>query len=182
MNEQPNPCPSSCPYQTKQRHYHCCWVKLWSLIKNIQSEILWWMCHIKTFKKCKQEGCAEIILSTDKAFRRLDHYKMHEYSRRGHQQTPPVSISSPAITVSSLAQSSGSTGGHSSKEITFTTGNPSSTSFSLDSMFRRKRGRPPKNRVIEVWNESVRTCFQTFDIKWFLCCKSLVNWRSASSF
>lgn len=25
-NEQPNPCPSSCPYQTRKRHYHCCWV------------------------------------------------------------------------------------------------------------------------------------------------------------
>jgi len=26
---------------------------------------------------------------------------------------------------------------------------------SLDAMFRRKRGRPPKNRIIEVWNDSV---------------------------
>lgn len=24
---------------------------------------------------------------------------------------------------------------------------------SLDALFRRKRGRPPKNRVIEVWND-----------------------------
>lgn len=27
-NEQPNPCPSSCPYQTRKRHYHCCWVRI----------------------------------------------------------------------------------------------------------------------------------------------------------
>ncbi|KZS09994.1 Transcription factor castor-like protein [Daphnia magna] len=118
-NEQPNPCPSSCPYQTRKRHYHCCW-----------------------------DGCAEIILSTENAFRRLDHYKMHEYSRRGHQ-TP--SVPPPVVASSGLVHPSGSSG---SKEITFTTGSSTSTSFSLDSMFRRKRGRPPKNRVIEVWNES----------------------------
>lgn len=28
---------------------------------------------------------------------------------------------------------------------------------SIDAMFRRKRGRPPKNRVIEVWNDYVST-------------------------
>ncbi|XP_057380685.2 zinc finger protein castor homolog 1-like isoform X2 [Daphnia carinata] len=117
-NEQPNPCPSSCPYQTSKRHYHCCW-----------------------------DGCAEIILSTENAFRRLDHYKMHEYSRRGHQ---PAVVAPPVAALSGLGHPSGSSG---SKEITFTTGSSTSTSFSLDSMFRRKRGRPPKNRVIEVWNE-----------------------------
>lgn len=26
LDEEINPCPKKCPYQTKQRHYHCCWV------------------------------------------------------------------------------------------------------------------------------------------------------------
>ena len=75
-----------------------------------------------------QEGCSEIVLASDKPFRRLDHYKMHEYSR---------------------SHSAGSLSGH--KEVMSAT----TSAFSLDSMFRRKRGRPPKNRIIEVWNESV---------------------------
>ena len=77
-----------------------------------------------------QDGCSEIVLASDKPFRRLDHYKMHEYSSRSHCQQG--SLSSP-------------------KEIH----SASASAFSLDSMFRRKRGRPPKNRIIEVWNESV---------------------------
>lgn len=26
IDEDPNPCPPSCLFQTQQRHYHCCWV------------------------------------------------------------------------------------------------------------------------------------------------------------
>lgn len=105
-----------------------------------------------------QDGCMEIVLATDKPFRRLDHYKMHEYSRRGHQTPTSSSMAVlPSTQINNHVHSSGSSVGSSGKEIcTFTTSSPSSTSFSLDSMFRRKRGRPPKNRVIEVWNESVR--------------------------
>ena len=68
MNEQPNPCPSSCPYQTKQRHYHCCWVKLWSLIKNIRSEILWWMCHIKIFENINRRVALRSFCQRTKPF------------------------------------------------------------------------------------------------------------------
>lgn len=34
---------------------------------------------------------------------------------------------------------------------------------SLDAMFRRKRGRPPKNRIIEVWNDAVSLIFIYLD-------------------
>ncbi|KAF4532943.1 hypothetical protein B566_EDAN000631 [Ephemera danica] len=85
--QEPCDCPPECPYQNKERHYHCGW-----------------------------ETCREIILPSDKPFRRLDHYKMHEYSRK---------------------LSLGKDGVH------------MTLSSSIDGMFRRKRGRPPKNRVIE---------------------------------
>lgn len=65
-----------------------------------------------------QDNCREVILPSDKPFRRLDHYKMHEYSRK-------LSLTKDPLTMTHLATS-------------------------IDGMFRRKRGRPPKNRVIEV--------------------------------
>lgn len=71
-----------------------------------------------------KDNCREVVLSTDKPFRRLDHYKMHEYSRK-------LSLTKDPLTMTHLATS-------------------------IDGMFRRKRGRPPKNRVIEVWNDYVR--------------------------
>ncbi|XP_018398806.1 PREDICTED: zinc finger protein castor homolog 1-like [Cyphomyrmex costatus] len=89
-------CDDSCPYADKEKHYHCNW-----------------------------ENCREVILSTDKPFRRLQHYKIHEYSRQLN-----LSCSSHAL----------------SSDITLT------HLTNIDAMFRRKRGRPPKNRVIEIWS------------------------------
>ncbi|CAH1155485.1 unnamed protein product [Phaedon cochleariae] len=85
-------CDDGCIYQEKEKHYHCSW-----------------------------EGCREVILPADKPFRRLEHYKMHEYSRK-------LSLTKDPLTMTHL-------------------------SSSIDGMFCRKRGRPPKNRVIEVWND-----------------------------
>ncbi|XP_063923888.1 zinc finger protein castor homolog 1-like isoform X2 [Zophobas morio] len=85
-------CDDGCIYQDKEKHYHCNW-----------------------------ENCREVILPTDKPFRRLEHYKMHEYSRK-------LSLTKDPLTMTHLATS-------------------------IDGMFCRKRGRPPKNRVIEVWND-----------------------------
>lgn len=87
-------CDESCIYQDKEKHYHCNW-----------------------------ENCREIILPTDKPFKRLEHYKMHEYSKK-------LSLTKDPLTMTHL-------------------------SSSIDGMFCRKRGRPPKNRVIEVWNDYV---------------------------
>ncbi|GIZ00148.1 transcription factor castor [Caerostris extrusa] len=67
---------------------------------------------------CKWENCQEVISSDDNPFRRLDHYKIHKYSRK---------LSAP-------------------KEHSQTSSGVTSV---MDSMFRRKRGRPPKNRLIE---------------------------------
>ncbi|XP_069703969.1 zinc finger protein castor homolog 1-like isoform X2 [Periplaneta americana] len=89
-------CEEECPYQGKEKHYHCTW-----------------------------DNCREVILPSDKPFRRLDHYKMHEYSRK-------LSLTKDPLTMTHLATS-------------------------IDGMFRRKRGRPPKNRVIEVWNDYLST-------------------------
>ncbi|GAB6019842.1 hypothetical protein CHUAL_001383 [Chamberlinius hualienensis] len=85
----PGSCPFDCPYQNKQRHYHCGW-----------------------------QNCREIILAVDKPFRRLDHYKIHEYSHKLNSSKEPVPLN---ITSCS----------------------------SIDGIFRRKRGRPPKNRTVE---------------------------------
>uniref|UniRef100_T1IV78 C2H2-type domain-containing protein n=1 Tax=Strigamia maritima TaxID=126957 RepID=T1IV78_STRMM len=84
---QPSSCPSDCPYQNKEKHYHCGW-----------------------------DNCNEIIMPSDKAFRRLDHYKMHDYSRKLNTGKDPLNMT---------------------------------LATTMDSMFKRKRGRPPKNRVIE---------------------------------
>ena len=68
-----------------------------------------------------QDQCPEVILTTDVPFRRLDHYKIHEYTKKwnmnARRDPEPVMM-------------------------TMTT--------NIDTMFKRKRGRPPKNRVIEV--------------------------------
>ena len=68
-----------------------------------------------------QDQCPEVILTTDVPFRRLDHYKIHEYTKKwnmnSRREPEPVMM-------------------------TMTT--------NIDTMFKRKRGRPPKNRVIEV--------------------------------
>ncbi|XP_044261670.1 zinc finger protein castor homolog 1-like isoform X3 [Tribolium madens] len=85
-------CDDGCIYQDKEKHYHCNW-----------------------------DNCREVILPSDKPFRRLEHYKMHEYSRK-------LSLTKDPLTMTHLATS-------------------------IDGMFCRKRGRPPKNRVIEVWND-----------------------------
>ncbi|XP_076293620.1 zinc finger protein castor homolog 1 isoform X2 [Lasioglossum baleicum] len=89
-------CDDGCPYADKEKHYHCNW-----------------------------ENCREVILSTDKPFRRLQHYKIHEYSRQLNLSCSSHSLSSD-VTLTHLTN--------------------------IDAMFRRKRGRPPKNRVIEIWS------------------------------
>ncbi|CAH1129565.1 unnamed protein product [Ceutorhynchus assimilis] len=92
LSEINEPCEDqSCIYQNKEKHYHC-----------------------------NLDNCREIILSSDKPFRRLEHYKMHQYSQK-------LSLTKDPLTATHLATS-------------------------IDGMFCRKRGRPPKNRVIEVWN------------------------------
>ncbi|KAG7209830.1 hypothetical protein KM043_011439 [Ampulex compressa] len=89
-------CDDGCPYADKEKHYHCNW-----------------------------ENCREVILSTDKPFRRLQHYKIHEYSRQLNLSCSSHPLSSD-VTLTHLTN--------------------------IDAMFRRKRGRPPKNRVIEIWS------------------------------
>lgn len=89
-------CDDSCPYFDKEKHYHCNW-----------------------------ENCREVILATDKPFRRLQHYKIHEYSRQLDLSCTSHALS-PDVTLTHLTN--------------------------IDAMFRRKRGRPPKNRVIEIWS------------------------------
>ncbi|XP_060532944.1 uncharacterized protein LOC132705965 isoform X2 [Cylas formicarius] len=90
--DETDPCDESCAYQNKEKHYHC-----------------------------NLDNCREVIPASDKPFRRLEHYKMHQYSQK-------LSLTKDPLTSTHLATS-------------------------IDGMFCRKRGRPPKNRVIEVWND-----------------------------
>ena len=59
-------------------------------------------------------------MCTDVPFRRLDHYKIHEYTKKWNMTQKGMEPISMTMTTS------------------------------IDAMFKRKRGRPPKNRVIEV--------------------------------
>ena len=70
-----------------------------------------------------QDQCPEVILSTDVPFRRLDHYKIHEYTKKWNMGQNMRRDPEPVM-------------------MTMTN--------NIDTMFKRKRGRPPKNRVIEV--------------------------------
>ncbi|XP_068222257.1 zinc finger protein castor homolog 1-like isoform X3 [Palaemon carinicauda] len=92
--DDPRACPPDCPIQEHADHYHCNW-----------------------------DGCGEaILMSGDKPFRRLEHFRMHDYTRR-----------------LAMASSPGAAGAMGVAAIT-----------SVDAMFKRKRGRPPKNRIIEL--------------------------------
>ncbi|XP_076320478.1 zinc finger protein castor homolog 1-like isoform X6 [Tachypleus tridentatus] len=80
-------CSADCLFHGMEEHYHCNW-----------------------------GGCQAVISSLDKPFKRLDHYKIHEYTNKQNQTRDHAPMA-------------------------FTT--------SVDGIFKRKRGRPPKNRVIE---------------------------------
>ena len=73
-----------------------------------------------------QDGCGEAVLASgDKPFRRLEHFKMHDYTRRlSMAGTPGGGLAPMGAGIASVT--------------------------SVDAMFKRKRGRPPKNRIIEV--------------------------------
>ncbi|XP_037077835.1 zinc finger protein castor homolog 1-like [Pollicipes pollicipes] len=79
-SDDPCPCQQHCLYRGKERHYHCNW-----------------------------EGCSEIILLSDKPFRRLDHFKMHDYSRRLalSKDTSPLPYSSPEAMLQRRARPAG---------------------------------------------------------------------------
>ena len=97
-------------------HKHIFWSKLHGLVNNVRHHGIIALTHIFL----SQDNCAEVILSTDVPFRRLDHYKIHEYTKKWNMSQK----------------------GHEPVSMTMTT--------NIDTMFKRKRGRPPKNRVIEV--------------------------------
>ncbi len=92
-----------------------------------------------------------MILSTDATFKRLDHYKLHEYARKWNMAgggaagacalglVPPV----PPGAAGAKMLLGGSPAPHPEPVTTTQT-------TSIDAMFKRKRGRPPKNRVVEV--------------------------------
>ena len=77
----------------------------------------------------EQDGCGEAILASgDKPFRRLEHFKIHDYNRRLAMAAAP-----------GVPHHMGMGMGAGIASVT-----------SVDAMFKRKRGRPPKNRIIEV--------------------------------
>ncbi|XP_076365367.1 zinc finger protein castor homolog 1-like isoform X3 [Tachypleus tridentatus] len=78
---------SNCSLRGTDKHYHCNW-----------------------------GSCQVVISSTDQPFKRLDHYKVHEYASKQNSTLDYNSV----------------------ENIT-----------AVDGTFRRKRGRPPKNRIVE---------------------------------
>ena len=110
-----------------------------------------------------QENCSEVIFSSDAPFQRLEHYKLHEYTKKWNQLpsnnnlTPKggpggVDLGSSPKGLANLGAGTppGPAVGPPGKETVNMT-----LSTNLDSMFKRKRGRPPKNRVVEVSHVSV---------------------------
>ena len=100
------------------------------------------------FSSVFQENCQEIIYSNEAPFKRLDHYKLHEYRKKmdmasGNFSLGAVNMGHP--TSISTTNAIGTTSNTANKETISMT-----LSTSLDAMFKRKRGRPPKNRVVEV--------------------------------
>ena len=105
-----------------------------------------------------------MIYTSDAPFQRLEHYKLHEYAKKwnglpSNNNTPkdPNSSSSvankPVVAGQQLPQL------HDKDQTVSMT-----LSTNLDSMFKRKRGRPPKNRVVEVKSISKKfnSTFTTF--------------------
>ncbi|RXG51755.1 Transcription factor castor, partial [Armadillidium vulgare] len=108
--ENSSSCPAECQIQDQAEHYHCNW-----------------------------DGCGEAILSSgDKPFRRLEHYRIHDFARRlPSGVSPGMGVGVASVT-------------------------------SVDAMFKRKRGRPPKNRIIELpvssSNDSPQAIFTSFKL------------------
>ncbi|XP_077289087.1 zinc finger protein castor homolog 1-like isoform X2 [Arctopsyche grandis] len=132
--------------------------------------------HIRdvTHYHCTWENCGCVILSSEEQpFRRLEHHRQHALlsplspplARLAHalntnslqglspaalQNLPPSALQNLTPALQALAP--GALQGLPSNVIQPQTnhGHPA-TSSSLDEMFSRKRGRPPKNRIVEVW-------------------------------
>ncbi|CAG0912696.1 unnamed protein product [Notodromas monacha] len=125
---------------------------------------------------CKWDGCMETILLGDpKPFRRLDHYRIHEYSKKLGLNPPMSSAAMQTVVSASTVSIPGavtltrnnllSTPDNDSKSklenplligntvVTGGLGNSGPVSSGpgvIDGFFRRKRGRPPNDRLIQV--------------------------------
>jgi hypothetical protein len=145
-----------------------------------------------------KDGCNDVILLGDpKPFRRLDHYRIHEYSQKlgiGHQQNPWLggglhqggagANEAPGL----VRNTPGNAKGNGVNNNNRTTSDPLLSALSkvneshfgkvsvtasgissvpilpgpgvIDGFFRRKRGRPPKDRLIQVIGTSYSLKFQ----------------------
>lgn len=141
-----NPCNNpSCLHFKDVTHYHCTW-----------------------------ENCGCVILpSEDQPFRRLEHHRQHALLS---PLSPPLARLAHALNPNNLQNLQGlspaalqalNPPGLQSLTPPGLSGLPPSViqsqptavhpgqASSLDEMFSRKRGRPPKNRVVEVWADHV---------------------------
>ncbi|CAG2101588.1 unnamed protein product [Medioppia subpectinata] len=114
-------CTKECEYYQKERHYHC-----------------------------RMYGCSCVVPISDTSFKKLDHYLMHEQQQRinaqnelqsaAYSQSPPPPPQSQHFLDHQLMQP-------------FTQTYPTGTSItSIDGLpiLKRKRGRPPKNKIVEM--------------------------------
>lgn len=108
------------------------------------------------FVRFQQYGCAFAVLLSDTSFKKLDHYKMHENQQRINAQNELQSTAFSSQSNSPPPQSQQHFLDHQLMQP-FTQTYPTGTSLtSIDGLpiLKRKRGRPPKNRVVEVSNDA----------------------------
>ena len=118
-SEEGKNCREDCPLFRKETHYHC-----------------------------RMYGCNFVIDMNDTSFKRLDHYKLHEEQQilmASNDPNPESEPSSAASSAPSNASDRPASGLSQPITQTYPTG---TTLTSIDGfpIFKRKRGRPPKNK------------------------------------
>ncbi|CAG0881105.1 unnamed protein product [Cyprideis torosa] len=107
-------CPGECPLLSTE-HFHCSVPGCGALFSSLPGVREHGRIHHL------QDGCCEVIFSSDKFFRRWEHFQTHEQINRGGNM-PPSSIGSPGL-LGSVKDAA---------------------------IFKRKRGRPPKSSLPEL--------------------------------
>ncbi|RWS31262.1 hypothetical protein B4U80_00982, partial [Leptotrombidium deliense] len=126
-------CTKECILYQKEKHYHCRMVSVSFLLYCIQNAFSF-----------QQFGCAFVIPISNTSFKCLQHYKMHEEQQRKMAAATELNFNN--FSCESPQQSLETPTLQHPLTQTYPTG---TTLTSIDGypVFKRKRGRPPKNRT-----------------------------------